>query len=293
MTLLGADYSFGRPSPRALRLAGVKFVVRYVGGSGGKALSRAEYDALVKDGIAVAVVFERYASRALEGYHAGVADAHEALAAVTALGLPGINRPIYFAVDTDAGARSSTLTAAMEYLRGAVSVLGYGRVGVYGGYKVIHAAMNQRVCPWGWQTLAWSYGTWDPRSHIRQVGSMVVDRNIVDKNVAYAVDFGQWPQPYTPPKPVTRRTLRPPFNRPASFVSPIGWNSKGADVQTIQWCLYKAGYKVTVTGTYDQATRAAVGSYQLRHMWSWVRDLKKPGVVGKNLYASLLTYYFR
>ena len=132
----GVDYSWARPGGAALKAAGKTFAVRYLlqDGQGGKGLDRSEYDDLIANGIDVAVVYETYAARAKSGSAGGVEDAHAAQAALNALGLPN-NMPIYFAVDYDAPESDQGVIDA--YLRGAASVIGMDRVGVYAGCWVV------------------------------------------------------------------------------------------------------------------------------------------------------------
>jgi hypothetical protein len=72
-------------------------------------------------------------------------------------------------------------------------VLGKDRVGVYGGYYVVKAALGGGHCVWAWQASAWSGGQWDDRAQIRQTS---IDRYIggvdCDDNTAMTTDFGQW-----------------------------------------------------------------------------------------------------
>jgi hypothetical protein len=107
MTIEGVDFSYDRPGGAALAAAGKHFVVRYITGAGGKALTAAEISDYHAHGISIALVFESTRGRVLGGRPAGIADATQAVAACTALHIPSSTR-IYFAVDFDAQPRASS-----------------------------------------------------------------------------------------------------------------------------------------------------------------------------------------
>lgn len=192
MTQLGVDYPWSKPTPAALRAAGVSFALRYLSTDQSKNLTRTEADQLAAQGIWSGVVWETTAGRALAGYAAGAADAKEALKQATACGMPG-DRPIYFAVDTD-----TSWAKVLPYFQGIRSVLPLQQVGVYGGIRIVQGAADSGLVAWYWQTLAWSGGRWDPRAHIRQVGYITVGKVQCDKNVTDLIDFGQWQPGRTP-----------------------------------------------------------------------------------------------
>ena len=187
----GVDYAWGRPSIRALQNAGVQFACRYLShDTTGKNLDRAEAQSLSDAGIWVVVVWESTASRALDGYDAGAQDARDADSQAAAYGMPA-GRPIYFAVDFDAG--SGDQGAINSYLDGAASVLGHGRVGIYGGYYPVKRALDGGHATWGWQTYAWSGGQWDPRAQLQQYSNdHIIDGVGLDYDRATKDDYGQW-----------------------------------------------------------------------------------------------------
>lgn len=191
MTRLGVDYSAGVPSPAALKAAGFSFVLRYVSTRGArKNVTASEVMALRGAGIDIGVVFETTAARALAGQGAGQADAVSARQQVVEVGGPP-DGVIYFAVDFDATEAQQPLLNA--YLRGAASVLGRDRTGVYGGYYVVKRALDAEVCAYAWQTAAWSGGQWDPRACLQQYAfGRLIDGIAVDFNRAMADGFGQW-----------------------------------------------------------------------------------------------------
>jgi glycoside hydrolase-like protein len=191
VTTFGIDYAWGGPPGiPALRNASVQFVCRYLSHSPSKNLTASEARTLSDAGIWIVVVWETTANRALSGYSGGAADAQDALSQAEACGMPA-GRPIYFAVDWDAGAGQQT--AINAYLDGAASVLGPERVGIYGGYGPVERALDGGHAAWAWQTYAWSGGQWDPRAHIQQYSN---DHTIAgvgcDYDRAMKPDFGQW-----------------------------------------------------------------------------------------------------
>ena len=84
-----------------------------------------------------------------------------------------------------------------------------------------------------------------------------------------------------------------PAASPRVLTGRLGWHSTGPAVATVQRALATLYPAVRVTSVYDPATRLALGAYQRSHPWAWTRDGSRPGVVGRYLYASLLTKYPR
>lgn len=196
MTRLGLDYAGGRPNPAAIAKAGYTFTCRYLtdGGSGlpGKLLTPDEYTALIAAGVSVAVNYETAADRMRSGYTGGVADAQTAQAMLEVIGYPLDARPVYFSADWDATETDQVCIDA--YLTGAASVIGVGRVGVYGSFYVIKRCLDNGTATWAWQATAWSGGQIEPRAHILQhVSTVTVDGVACDVNEALQTDFGQHP----------------------------------------------------------------------------------------------------
>lgn len=187
--MLGLDFSYSRPDPGYVKSQGFSFIARYLSYTPGKNISRREADAALAAGLAVVLVWETYANRPLSGYSGGVADAREAAAQALSVGQPA-SRPIYFAVDWDASSRE--LPAIDDYLRGAASVFGAGRVGVYGSYTVVKHCLEAGSAAYGWQTYAWSGGRLYDGSHLYQYSNGEWGGS-VDFNRALKPDYGQWP----------------------------------------------------------------------------------------------------
>lgn len=188
----GVDYSWARPGGQAIREAGFTFAMRYCPypGDGGKGLTRGELDDLHANGVAVGLVFESTANRALGGRIAGLRDGSAVVEACEQLGWPDYE-PVYFAVDFDATEEQQP--AIDEYLRGAAVPLGLPLVGVYGGYHVVKRCWENGTAKWLWQTYAWSGGLVHPEVHVYQyLNGQTLNGAAVDYNEARKADFGQW-----------------------------------------------------------------------------------------------------
>jgi endonuclease/exonuclease/phosphatase family metal-dependent hydrolase len=203
------DYSFARPAPGEIATKGYVAVLRYLGGSASKQLTKAEATALRMVGLKIGLVFEGTADRAKAGEAAGQTDARAAVADAAALGYP-TDAPIFAAVDFDA-----TPAQVSPYLQGWHAVLG-DRAGVYAGIKVIDGV----TLPWYWQTAAWSGGKLSPKAHIYQRTSMTHPISGCDENVICR-PIPLWGGVVAPPgavvadKPVTKPKRKPkprPYN---------------------------------------------------------------------------------
>lgn len=191
----GVDYAFSRPDISCLARNGYSFAMRYVWSGqsppSAKLLQKAEADRLKAAGIRIVSNFESWTDRALEGYAAGQSDARIAVSNTVAAGGPA-DAVIYFSIDFDA---STTQLAGLitQYFRGAASIVGLNRVGVYGGYQEVKYIADNNLAKWFWQTYAWSGGNWDPRAHIRQVRNGVsLCGGTLDINEAHSSTIGAW-----------------------------------------------------------------------------------------------------
>ncbi len=191
----GVDYAFDHPTATCLRDNGYSFVLRYVWSGqtppSAKLLQRAEADRLKAAGLRIVSNFESWTGRPLEGYAAGQTDARTAVQNTINAGGPA-NPVVYFSIDIDASSTQLTGPIA-QYFRGAISVIGVDRVGVYGGYQEVRSIFAQGLATWMWQTYAWSGGQWDSRAHIRQVRNGVsLCGGTVDINEAHSHLIGAW-----------------------------------------------------------------------------------------------------
>lgn len=191
MVIPGVDYSFDRPNPTCLSVFGYAFMCRYLTRfRNGKMLTRSEANTLTLAGRRIVLGYEDTTGRARDGYAAGVSDGETAQGQAAEVGCPP-DRPIYFAVDWDASAHD--LTFVGEYLRGAASVLGHSRVGVYGGYNTIDWAYLNHTAAWYWQTYAWSHGLVYFATHIHQwLNHQTICGSLVDYDHALQPDYGGW-----------------------------------------------------------------------------------------------------
>lgn len=190
MSTEGVDYSYDRPDPGALSTAGKRFVVRYGAlGNAAKFLTWEELALLQEHGLAVVANVEESAG-GFRGAAAGQRWAAAGDAFFRGLGMPA-DRPIYFSVDWDASpADWPDIDAA---LRGAASVIGAGRVGVYGSFAVVEHCRAAGTAAWLWQTYAWSGGRWSPGAHLQQYkNSQTLGGGAVDLDRAMVADYGQW-----------------------------------------------------------------------------------------------------
>lgn len=192
MTLEGVDYAFQpRPGIAGLAAAGKRFACRYGGpGTVGKWLDGDEAHALAAAGMWIVANAEGSATGMLGGFAVGRAWAISADARFRACGMP-TDRPIYLSADWDV--QPDQWPQVREALKGAASVLGPARVGVYGGRRVIEWAVRDKAATWLWQTYAWSSGVWVPGVHIQQYrNGIVLAGGDCDLNRAMVPDYGQW-----------------------------------------------------------------------------------------------------
>lgn len=141
-----------------LKKNGMNFVMRYfVPDSMSKSLTSDEVNSAHAAGIALGLVYETTANRALQGHPAGVADAK------TVNGLINKFRPphgtaIYFAVDCDVPPAQHPIISA--YFMGIKSELDYRyKIGVYGGRRILgFLEACSDTCTHYWSAYAWKYG---------------------------------------------------------------------------------------------------------------------------------------
>lgn len=199
MGVEGVDYSIVATQSfiTGLAAAGKKACGRYIGPGGGttlpgKILRAPERDMIFAAGMDIWLLAEGAASDWTLGYARGQAHAASALNAARALGAPD-STAIYFAIDTQAF--PSTWPAGREYLRGAGSIIGVNRVGVYGQYDVMYWAKNDGVASWFFQTYAWSGSPtkWAAHNHVEQYHNGVyVAGGEVDLCRTKQTNYGQW-----------------------------------------------------------------------------------------------------
>jgi hypothetical protein len=186
--IFGVDFSWYQPTGKFLAERGVNFVGNYLWkAEGNKGISRAEYDDFKANNIDVFFFYETWAEDSMAlGYDKGVEHAKAAQKFLDALGLP--DAVVHFNVDHDASL--SQKDKIIEGCKGAASVLGLKRVGLYGEHDVIKWAFDANVISYACQTYAWSDGKWEPRATTRQWSNGQWGDQ-VDFQWAMTEDFGQ------------------------------------------------------------------------------------------------------
>jgi hypothetical protein len=184
--VLGLDSMQGvRPS--AIPHTGVHFEARYIAPGNPKTLTRTELAGLQHYGTRVVATWEQGAMDMLGGYRAGHSAARRAQRGLNSLGIP--HAAVYFCADFDV--TTAQQGAINSYLRGAASVIGLHRTGLYGGYWAIKGAFDAHVIHYGWQTYAWSGGRWDPRAALHQYSvNQYRAGTTVDLNLAVHRNYG-------------------------------------------------------------------------------------------------------
>ena len=199
--LKGMDLAWDRPTIAQIVATGAHWVARYFSPDASKNLTVAEVKSYPAAGLSIVTVFESTAGRARQGRAAGIADAKMAEQQRASVGLPA-NHVHYFAVDED-----TTWASVRPYFDGVVSVIGLGRTGCYGGFRVVEMAHAYGI-DFLWQTVAWSQGRWSAHATIRQPGGTLL-AGAADVDYAEVPDFGQFPRPAAPPAPHPNPTPAP------------------------------------------------------------------------------------
>ena len=226
------DYTgpFNSTTIPRLKAAKAGVVIRYVGSSKWKCLTRAEADALRGAGIDVAAVYETNADWMLAGRAAGVAAAKKARAAVVKCGGPR-SAFVYFACDVD----TSRYSAVNACLKGAASVLGANRVGIYGSYSVCDNALKSGYATKAWQTEAWSGGRVLPQTTLYQSAHKAhgaMGGLNYDSNFSRDDDVGQWG-----------------YGGPGSVTWTAQSSPTSATLSSVDFANDSAGWAVGATGT--------------------------------------------
>lgn len=150
----GLDYSAARISGLAITQAGYAYVIRYVGFPGNiKCVTADEYTDLVANGLRVYAVYEHDTNDAMGGFAGGVAAAKAARAHMDAVGFPP-GAVCFFCADRHL--TTTEVPVALEYFRGAASVLGFEHTGAYGFEETIWAVQANPVVKYLWQCGAQS-----------------------------------------------------------------------------------------------------------------------------------------
>lgn len=213
MTTEGVDYSRTANADwdalaAALKAEGKHFAGRYAVNDkspGGRGITGEEYRALMAAGVDVFLYWQSGTDWMLGGYAAGAQGAINAQDNIIEAGMPD-DIPVYFACDFDATAGQQA--AIDSCLRGAASVLGFERVGLYAGLWPLNRAMANKSARWFCQTSAWSDGRILPGIHLYQYAyNQYVAGTNCDWVRAYQPHYGQasdylvpaYPKPHLPP----------------------------------------------------------------------------------------------
>lgn len=174
-----------------LKKNGMNFVMRYfVPDSMSKSLTPDEVNSAHAAGIALGLVYETTANRAIQGHPAGVADAK------TVNGLINKFRPphgtvIYFAVDCDVPPAQHPIISA--YFMGIKSELDYRyKIGVYGGRRILgFLKASSDTCTHYWSAYAWKYGIVGEYNISQLTASTPFGHLVIDHNEAASLK-GFW-----------------------------------------------------------------------------------------------------
>lgn len=215
---LGLDYAWTHVPISAMHAGGYRFAMRYLSWlPNGKVIGKNEFNQLLANDIAVGMNWEYDTSDQLRGAPGGRSDAAEAKRQMKALGTPA-GKVCYFSADWDVAAYQLPTLRAYWAAANAVLSPEY-RFGVYGGHRAVTAALDLGY--FGWQTYAWSYGVWDPRTHIRQtlngirIGGVDCDRDQLKKMDAGLVGLSTAPAPT--PVPIPTPTPVAPYRYPVAL----------------------------------------------------------------------------
>jgi hypothetical protein len=166
MEIPGCDFSYTKPGALLMAAAGYTFAIGYVSPTDGKNLHPLEYQAYRNAEMAVGLVYESTAGRALQGSAAGSADGALADQQADGLGYP-VDAVIFFAVDQDT---TSTAYPAIQAYANAFNAATKRPVGIYGEADVVDHFVTPGVQPvqYGWQTAAWSGGRLSSKANLYQ-----------------------------------------------------------------------------------------------------------------------------
>lgn len=253
----GVDFSYSKPDGGLLAGGGFTFLLGYVSNYAPKNLTKAQVDAYRAAGLAVGLVWEDGAGKALQGGAAGAADGAAAEAQANALGYP-TDCVIFFAVDQDTDA--SAYPAIQAYAE-QFNLNTNRPVGIYGEADVVDhfVTPGQQPVQYGWQTAGWSGGRISAKANLYQrVGHpgwpvpAGVSSQAFDEDVAlYPVPLMGWgrgvgPTPPPPPPPAPAPTPGPWHDIPMGGVTDL--YAQGPQVAADQHDLIDSGFPVGASG---------------------------------------------
>lgn len=171
---------------------GAGFCCRYL-----KNLSRSEIAALHAAGLAIVLIFESTARRALGGAPSGATDGARALAAARALGAPD-SAAIYATADFDVTpAQEADVMAYFAAFKIAIAPMKFG---VYANGAICQLALDKGIANYTW--LMGGLSMRDSRKFLASGKATIVqdvgDKSglylgiAIDTDLAYADDYGGW-----------------------------------------------------------------------------------------------------
>jgi hypothetical protein len=243
------DYSAAKLTAQQVLNAGHSGVIRYIDSPdrlGKKHTNKAEYDNFVAAGLPVLLVFEVNVNDADGGWNQGVAYAQRAKAGADYLGYKG---PIFFCNDKTTVSNSKAWT---DYLDGAASVLGIGRIGAYGFSNAVDSAKGHAA--YFWQSGRWT----DVRPHVHiwqdnnvqvTVGGISCDRNKILKDLSPPVQPNNNSTGKEEDMALTTQTFDPTYDKDKgeepkfhrhTFVAPT--NSRYGTIYQTSWLTVKCAW---------------------------------------------------
>lgn len=219
----GVDFSRdGFPGAGLLRQTGKTFVGRYVVDDlspGGRGITAQEYADYRANNVDVYVYWESTEGWMLDGFAAGQQAARNAESNLANAGMPATT-PVYFACDFDATPEDQV--AIDDCLRGAASVMGIERVGIYGGYWIVKRCYENKTASFFCQTSAWSGGNVHPNVHLYQYAYNAYFNGVnCDLVRSYQGNFGQATPPAAPAPTPPPAAPAPPPAQPEEHRTPF------------------------------------------------------------------------
>lgn len=255
------DYSVARPDPNHLAAFGIGGVVRYcVDGSGpaGKAIAKAEYDALLAAGLEVALVMEVCPQPAMRGPAGGTADAIAAEQAAKAIGYPP-DAVIYYVAEDPTRLGQQEWPTVVGYFKAVKALNPARKLGAYGSQQLVAYLQQQGLVTFGWMVGPWSSVV--DGMHLSQELTAPPAPFVgqIDIDVVLQPDWGQAPRPTPPPTPTPPPQ---PQGEAEMFVAKASGNASGPPQPVVEPGTY---YLVYANGTkYEIETPSDISALQAR-----------------------------